>query len=167
RTASTMAGTSTESDTVPRTWPPASTPCATIASTPASAHAAASSTEPTCGITLIPRRCASRTRAPGFPQCVESTATCSSRGTSMPRVAQSGVASMMRLRGTLHRRDEPNHGISIPRRTALDGRVYLAMVAEHGPLVGTIRTYDGAVVLITGGASGIGAALSRQLAARG
>ena len=30
-----------------------------------------------------------------------------------------------------------------------------------------IRTYDGAVALITGGASGIGAALSRQLAVRG
>lgn len=30
-----------------------------------------------------------------------------------------------------------------------------------------IRTYDGAVALITGGASGIGAALSRQLAGRG
>jgi NAD(P)-dependent dehydrogenase (short-subunit alcohol dehydrogenase family) len=31
----------------------------------------------------------------------------------------------------------------------------------------SIRTYDGAVAVVTGGASGIGAALSRQLAARG
>jgi NAD(P)-dependent dehydrogenase (short-subunit alcohol dehydrogenase family) len=32
---------------------------------------------------------------------------------------------------------------------------------------GTLRTFDGAVALITGGASGIGAALARQLTARG
>lgn len=34
-------------------------------------------------------------------------------------------------------------------------------------MAGTIRTYDGAVALVTGGASGIGAALARRLAASG
>src|SRR5438094_949282 len=39
--------------------------------------------------------------------------------------------------------------------------------ANRRSTVSAIRTYDGAVALITGGASGIGAALSRQLAGRG
>jgi hypothetical protein len=47
RTASTMAGTTTESDVVPSTCPPASTPCAIIVSTPPSAAETASATEAT------------------------------------------------------------------------------------------------------------------------
>ncbi|HEY2543444.1 MAG TPA: hypothetical protein VGH92_10390 [Gaiellaceae bacterium] len=46
--ASTIAGTSTDSDVRPITWPPASDPCAITPSTPAAAARFASSTEPTC-----------------------------------------------------------------------------------------------------------------------
>src|SRR5213593_2879910 len=42
-----------------------------------------------------------------------------------------------------------------------------ASPANRRPTLSAIRSYDGAVALITGGASGIGAALSRQLAGRG
>src|SRR5438093_12710114 len=42
-----------------------------------------------------------------------------------------------------------------------------ASPANRRSTLSAIRSYDGAVALITGGASGIGAALSRQLAVRG
>ena len=42
-----------------------------------------------------------------------------------------------------------------------------ASPANRRSTLSAIRTYDGAVALITDGASGIGAALSRQLAVRG
>jgi len=59
--ASTTAGSSSQIEVVPRTWPPASKPCAMTASTPAQAAASASASEPTWIRSLTAYSCACST----------------------------------------------------------------------------------------------------------
>src|SRR6266545_321989 len=83
-TASTAAGSSSQIEVVPLTWPPASIPCAITASTPAAAAARASGSEPTCTKTLTPWRCASFTNGAGGPQNSTSSGTRASIDAAIP-----------------------------------------------------------------------------------